>query len=163
MQLSRTLVAAVILAACVPPAVATSPPPTTTAPTTSTATDVIARINAERSRNGLTALTMNAKLMEAARIQAVQMAKYQRLDHTISGAPYPDMKSRFVAVGYAYSAVAENVAWNQPDARAAVAAWMTSSGHRANILDPRFTETGVAMTRDARGEPYWVQVFGTPR
>jgi uncharacterized protein YkwD len=106
---------------------------------------------------------MNAKLTEAARIQADQMAKYNRLDHTIPGAPYPDMTSRFDAVGYAYSAAAENVAWNQADARAAVAAWMTSTGHRANILDPRFTETGVALTRNARGEPYWVQVFGTPR
>jgi uncharacterized protein YkwD len=73
------------------------------------------------------------------------------------------MKSRFKAVGYVYSAAAENIAWNQTTPRAAAGAWMSSPPHRANILDPRFTDTGVAMVRDARGEPYWVQVFGTPR
>jgi uncharacterized protein YkwD len=58
---------------------------------------------------------------------------------------------------------AENVAWNQQNAQSAVNSWMNSSGHRANILDPSLTEMGAAMTRSARGEPYWIQVFGSPR
>jgi uncharacterized protein YkwD len=101
--------------------------------------------------------------MEAARIHAEQMAAYRRADHTISGAQYPNMQSRLQAVGYNYSSAAENVAWNQPDARSVVNGWMNSSGHRANILDPQLTEIGAAMARSARGEPYWIQVFGRPR
>lgn len=101
--------------------------------------------------------------MQAARIHAEQMAAYQRSDHTISAAQYPTMQSRFDAVGYSYRAAAENVAWNQPDPRSVVNTWMQSSGHRANILDRGLTEIGAAMARSARGEPYWIQVFGTPR
>jgi uncharacterized protein YkwD len=101
--------------------------------------------------------------MEAARIHAEQMAAHQRQDHTISGAQYPTLQSRLQAVGYVYANAAENVAWNQQSAQSAVNSWMTSSGHRANILDPQLTEIGTAMARSARGEPYWIQVFGRPR
>ncbi len=125
--------------------------------------DVIAYINAERERAGLRPLAVDQRLMEAARIQAQQMMRLRRVDHELRGAKYPDLRSRFAAVGYRYRTAAENIAWNQRTARAVVAAWMSSRGHRANILDPGLTETGVAMVRNARGEPYWVQVFGRPR
>lgn len=101
--------------------------------------------------------------MEAARIHAGQMATAQRAAHTIAGARYPSMQDRINAVGYAYLQIAENVAWNQRGAQEAVGSWMSSSGHRANILDPGLTEIGAAMARSSRGEPYWVQVFGHPR
>lgn len=101
--------------------------------------------------------------MEAARIHAEQMASAQRAAHTISGARYPTMQDRINAVGYAYMEIAENVAWNQLSAQEVVAGWMTSSGHRGNILEPAFTEMGAAMARSSRGEPYWIQVFGRPR
>jgi uncharacterized protein YkwD len=127
------------------------------------AADIVAQTNAARARNGVPALRTSSRLMQAARIHAEQMAAYQRSDHTISAAQYPTMQSRFDAVGYSYRAAAENVAWNQPDPRSVVNTWMQSSGHRANILDRGLTEIGAAMARSARGEPYWIQVFGTPR
>ena len=129
----------------------------------SVAADVIAYTNQQRARNGLPALATNAKLMDAALLHARQMAQYQRLSHEISGATYPNLASRLQAVGYVYRDAAENVAWNQPDAKAVVASWMASSGHRANILDPSLTQIGAAMARSSKGEPYWIQVFGTPR
>jgi uncharacterized protein YkwD len=91
------------------------------------------------------------------------MAQYQRSDHTISVAQYPTMQSRLDAVGYGYSRAAENVAWNQRNAQEVVNTWMNSSGHRANILSPQLREIGAAMARSAKGEPYWIQVFGSPR
>ena len=127
------------------------------------AQDVVRFTNDARARNGLPALRANALLMEAARIHAQQMAQAQRAEHTISGARYPTMQSRLDAVGYQYMQAAENVAWNQPSAQAVVSGWMSSSGHRANILDPGLTEMGAAMARSSRGEPYWIQVFGRPR
>jgi uncharacterized protein YkwD len=42
-------------------------------------------------------------------------------------------------------------------------AWMHSSGHRANILNPALAEIGIGFARDSAGRPYYVQVFGTPR
>jgi uncharacterized protein YkwD len=127
------------------------------------AAEVVAYTNEARARNGLPALRSNSRLMEAARIHAEQMAAYQRADHTISGAQYPTMQSRLQAVGYSYSSAAENVAWNQPNAQSVLNSWMSSSGHRANILDRGLTEMGAAMARSSKGEPYWIQVFGTPR
>jgi uncharacterized protein YkwD len=127
------------------------------------AEDVVRHTNEARTRNGLPAFRTNAKLIEAARIHAEQMASAQRAAHTISGARYPTMQDRINAVAYAYMQIAENVAWNQRSAQDAVESWMSSSGHRANILDPGLTEIGTAMARSSRGEPYWIQVFGRPR
>jgi uncharacterized protein YkwD len=132
-------------------------------PSPSVAADLVRYTNDARTKNGLSALRSNSRLMDAARIHAAQMAANQRSDHTISGAQYPTMQSRLDAVGYAYVQAAENVAWNQQSAQAVVTTWMNSSGHRANILDPGLTEMGAAMARSSRGEPYWIQVFGRPR
>jgi uncharacterized protein YkwD len=167
--MSRLLRSAVLVAmgACaqIPVTTGSTLPGGATTATTSAnaAADVVAATNDARARNGLPAFVVSAKLMEAARIQAEQMAAYRKADHVISGAQYPTPQSRLDAVGYTYTAAAENVAWNQPDARSAVAAWMNSAAHRANILDPSLKQIGAAMARSSSGEPYWVQVFGTPR
>jgi len=135
----------------------------TTPSSSSIAADIVKYTNNARARNGVAPLVANQKLMDAARIQAQQMAQYQVADHTISGAPYPTLLSRLQAVGYVYSKAAENVAWNQRDAQSVLNSWMTSSSHRANILDPNLKEIGAALARSSKGEPYWIQVFGTPR
>lgn len=139
----------------------------TTAPAPATPTSAAAQVvdltNQARIRNGLPALATNARLMEAARLHAEQMAAYQQLAHTISGARYPTMQARLEAVGYSYATAAENVAWNQPGAPEVMNTWLNSSGHRANILHTGVIDIGVAVARSAKGEPYWVQVFGRPR
>jgi uncharacterized protein YkwD len=127
------------------------------------AADIITYTNQQRARNGLPAFTTSAKLMDAANLHVRQMAQYQKLAHDIPGATYPNLQSRLQSVGYVYVDAAENVAWNQQSAQAAVASWMGSAGHRANILDASLTQIGAAMARSSKGEPYWIQVFATPR
>ncbi|OQZ06623.1 MAG: hypothetical protein B6D36_04035 [Planctomycetes bacterium UTPLA1] len=39
---------------------------------------------------------------------------------------------------------------------------MASPGHRANILDPDFTEIGLAVKLGGADGPFWVQEFGRP-
>ena len=39
---------------------------------------------------------------------------------------------------------------------------MNSAGHRANILNPRYTELGVGFAVDRQGRPFYAQVFGRP-
>lgn len=141
----------------------TTPPPSPTTPSGSVAADIVRYTNEQRVRNGFPAFVSSPRLMEAARLHAQQMAQYQRMDHTINGAQYPTLQSRLDAVGYRYSSAAENVAWNSQTPQRVVAGWMNSTGHRANILNPGLTEIGAAMARSARGESYWIQVFGTPR
>lgn len=130
---------------------------------TAVAAEVVSLTTDARVRSGLRALATNARLMEAARLHAEQMAMFEQGAHTIAGARYPTMESRLAAAGYVYSTAAENVAWNQRSAQDVVSSWMNSSGHRANILDADFTEMGAAMARSSRGAPYWIQVFGRPR
>jgi hypothetical protein len=49
---------------------------------------------------------------------------------------------RMVAAGYSYSSAAENIAWGYSDPAAVMAGWMSSSGHRANILSTSYREMG---------------------
>jgi uncharacterized protein YkwD len=65
------------------------PAPSTSAPTAASsnvAAVVVAAVNAERVHAGLRPLVINARLTEAARIQAEQMVTFGRLEHTISRA-----------------------------------------------------------------------------
>ncbi|WP_439632281.1 CAP domain-containing protein [Gemmata sp.] len=118
---------------------------------------VIDRTNAERNKADLPPLKANPKLMAAARGHGDNMAKQDKLDHVLDDKMPAD---RVKDAGYTYAAVGENVAWNQKDPAQVLEAWMNSEGHRANILNKEFEEIGVAVARNAKGERYWVQVFG---
>lgn len=37
--------------------------------------------------------------------------------------------------------------------------WMNSSGHRANILNAKYTKIGVGYYVGANGRQYWTQLF----
>jgi uncharacterized protein YkwD len=55
--------------------------------------------------------------------------------------------------------VAENIAMGQPSVRGVINSWMTSPGHRANILNARYRRLGVAAYRTPDGTIYWCQQF----
>ncbi len=118
--------------------------------------------NAERKRQGLPPFRSNSRLMRAAQLQAEQVAKIGRLDHTVAGGKYPTLRDRVDAVDYEWQALGENLAFGQRNAAQATGTWMKSAGHRANILNRRFTEIGTAHLVDRRGRPYYVQVFARP-
>ena len=61
--------------------------------------------------------------------------------------------------GIRYSGAGENIAWGQISPEAVMEAWMNSDGHRANILNPKFTKLGVGYDQSAKGRNYWVQMF----
>jgi uncharacterized protein YkwD len=117
-------------------------------------------INAERVRRGIPALAYNPKLDQMAKIQAAQMATFQKMAHVLPGAELPTVVDRAHRVGYAYGHIAENVALGYPSAEAVVEGWMTSKGHRENILDRDVVETGIGMARSSAGGLYYCQVFG---
>ena len=128
-----------------------------------TSDEVVGRTNAERRANGLPSLTRSVNLMSAARLQAEQMASARDMSHDLPKAAYPTLKSRLGAVSYLWRAIAENIAEGQSGAAAVVASWMSSTGHRANILSPAYTETGVGLAYSRDGRPYFAQVFARPR
>lgn len=99
--------------------------------------------------------------MRAAEIQASQMVRVNTLEHEVPGSDYPTLPSRLAAVDYRMRAAGENIGEGYRSPAAALAGWMASPGHRANILSPTYTEMGAATARSATGDVYWVQVFGT--
>ena len=119
-------------------------------------------INAERRHNGLAALVYSEQLDRMAKIQAENMARFQKMAHTIPGAQLPTLGDRARYVGYPYGRLAENVALGYPNAETVVEGWMNSPGHRANILNPTFREIGIGIAHSSEGYPYYTQVFGTP-
>ena len=40
--------------------------------------------------------------------------------------------------------------------------WMNSPGHRAKILNGRFTEIGIGLATSADGTRYWTMVLARP-
>ena len=115
--------------------------------------EVVRLVNAERKRMGLSELKYNWQLSRVARYKSEDMRDKGYFSHTSPtyGSPYQMMKS----FGITYRTAGENIAKGQTSPDAVVKAWMNSSGHRANILNPSFTEIGVGF---ASGN-YWTQMF----
>jgi len=103
----------------------------------------VSLLNAERTSGGAALLAANTDLVAAARRQAANMRDAARLSHT------PDLGS--VTTGW--KLLGENVGTG-PDSGTIHRAFMASSGHRANILDPRYTHVGVGVVVD--GSTVWV-------
>jgi uncharacterized protein YkwD len=101
---------------------------------------VIAQTNAERARHGLPPLAVDQRLVQSARAHTAWMTRTRRLQHT----------SR---------PVAENIAMGQQTAMEAVRSWMSSSGHRANILSRGHRRIGVSAYTSPEGTVFWTQQF----
>ncbi len=93
-------------------------------------------INAERRHNSLPVLVFNEQLDEMAKIQAQNMAYFQKMAHVIPQATFPTLTDRARHVAYPYGRLAENVALGYPDAETVVQGWMTSKGHRGTSSAP---------------------------
>ena len=118
------------------------------------AAQVAALVNAARAEYGLPALTVDAKVQQAAQVRARESA--QSFSHT-----RPDGSSFSTALteaGVSYTRSGENIAYGQTTPQQVVQAWMDSAGHRANILDAGFTHIGVGHAV-VNGTAYWAQLF----
>ena len=113
------------------------------------ALQVIAQTNAERAKAGLSELRQNGELTRAAQVRAREIVR--QFSHT-----RPDGTSWSTVSGSAYG---ENIAMGQKTADKVMAAWMSSQGHRENILRPGFGSIGVCCFVSG-GVTYWVQLFG---
>lgn len=137
------------------PAMASAP---TIKPATALTPDeqlIVNMVNQERQNAGLKPLQVDLRLVGVAETKAADMQTNHYFNHTSPtfGSPWAMMQMAGLKVQWA----GENIAGNM-SAAAAMAAWMQSSGHRANILDPKFTHIGVGA---AYGGPYniYVQEF----
>ena len=109
-----------------------------------------------------TKLRHAAALEHAARAHARDMAARDFLGHEGSDKSMP--ADRATRADYSWASVAENVAAGQTTAEEVVNTWLASPGHCANLMDPRYSESGVARATnpDSKQVIYWVQVFAAP-
>lgn len=113
-------------------------------------------VNKERTKAGLGKVERRAKIVRVARSWSVTQARQGNLAHNPTYAQ--DIPS-------GWSRASENVAWTTAKgsakklAKRIVKAWMRSPGHRANILDPHVTKTGVGVARSSRHGWYFTQNF----
>lgn len=115
--------------------------------------------NKEREKAGLSPLKLNAKLLKAARAHSANMAKQDRMEHTLDDKEFTD---RIKEAGYVYSVAAENIAKGAVPAKV-MQLWMESELHKANILSADVTEIGIGIARNEKGERYYTQVFAAPK
>ena len=116
---------------------------------------VVDLVNAERAKEGLAPLTIDANVEKAATVRAKEIQS--NFDHT-----RPNGSSFSTALkeqGVNYRGAGENIAWGQKTPQEVVNAWMNSAGHRANIMNKSYTHIGVGNTQNGSGTQYWVQLF----
>lgn len=125
---------------------------------------LLVRVNAERAATGRSPLAIDPRLNAAAQAHAEDMLAHTYYSHQGLSGSMP--RQRVQAAGYVADIVAENIAAGQVSVENVIEAWLHSSDHRRNILDPRFTHTGVGIAVGSFNHRYkvlWVQDFARPR
>jgi len=115
------------------------------------------QINQYRKSRNLPPLTLNTSITEQARIHSEAMAS-GRVPFSHNGF---EGRVKAFSKSISYSSAGENVAYNQgysnPDQQA-VQGWLESPGHLENIVGD-FDHTGIGVTKNAKGEYYFTQIF----
>lgn len=129
------------------------------------AEEVIRLTNVERAKAGLGLLVNQTQLAQAAQKHSIDMGCHFFLSHT--GTDLTSPFDRMDDFGYFYSAAGENVAAGYATPADVMTGWMNSPGHRANILDPDFTEIGIGYIYNPEDTTkgllhYWTMDLGAP-
>jgi len=123
--------------------------------------EIMNLVHPARTAECLLPVRHNQILEEQASQYACEMIAHDFFAHEnpVTGSTLADRAREF---GYRYLVIGENLAAGQPTPRRAFDDWMASPGHRANILDERFTELGLGIRSGGSFGMYWVQEFGRP-
>jgi uncharacterized protein YkwD len=117
----------------------------------------------EKSFGPAPPVRLSGPLAEVALGHASDMALHDYFEHQdLSGHSPAD---RVRAIGYRETLVGENIAYGPQSADEVVQGWLDSPGHCENIMDPRFSEMGLAFAagQSSRRGLYWVQLLAAPR
>lgn len=188
------LFATVLVAACgggggdaasaTSPAGATAPPPPAAAPASADdptrtcnlpdfGAAALALVNQKRAAGATcgstsygpaAALAWKAQLNQAANGHSADMAAQNYFSHTSKDGR--TLSNRVDATGYAWAGLGENIAAGYPSVQAVVNGWMASPGHCVNIMNPDFSEMGLACVPGSSSTTYsnyWTMDLGKPR
>ena len=113
-------------------------------------------LNQDRAANGRSALELDPALCDLARLKSRDMYLNNYFSHT--SPTYGSAAQMLSAYGYAFTSVGENIA-HHATVEKAQAAFMSSSGHRQNILGSQWTKVGIGVWEDSQGFVYVAQLF----
>lgn len=113
-------------------------------------------LNQDRSRYGLASLPLDSELSRLARLKSCDMRDNHYFAHT--SPTYGSAAAMLTSFGYAFRGVGENIA-HHATVEKAQAAFMSSSGHRTNILGSQWTKVGIGVCVDGNGFVYVTQLF----
>ena len=142
------------------PVIATPSPSTgndyTTGSITAQEENAFLLLNQDRAANGRSALTLDPSLCALARLKSQDMNANHYFAHTSPtlGSAAEMLRNH----GYAFTSVGENIAHHATVAKAQ-AAFMSSTGHRTNILGSQWTKVGIGVCSDSQGYVYVTQLF----
>jgi len=124
---------------------------------------LVSLTNQNRAAANIAELKINPLLEKAAQMKADDMASKSYFAHNT-----PEGKTPWYFVeqaGYKYIYAGENLAVNFENSEDVETAWMNSRGHFLNIMNPKFTEIGIATSTGiykGRTAVFVVQMFGAP-
>ncbi|MFL1526780.1 CAP domain-containing protein [Pseudomonas sp. O230] len=132
---------------------------------------LLAQVNAARAKPRLCGrqrfaaarpLAWNASLGAAAQGHSKAMAYGNYFAHRDPDGDTPADRAR--AAGFRGRQIGENIAAGQGSPSKAMAGWLASPGHCANLMSPLFTQVGAAYATDSRSDEgvYWTMLFGAP-
>lgn len=142
------------------PVIATPSPSTgndyTTGSITAQEENAFLLLNQDRAANGRSALALDPSLCALARLKSQDMNENHYFAHTSPtlGSAAEMLRNH----GYAFTSVGENIAHHATVAKAQ-AAFMSSTGHRTNILGSQWTKVGIGVCSDSQGYVYVTQLF----
>lgn len=142
------------------PVIATPSPSTgndyTTGSITAQEENAFLLLNQDRAANGRSALTLDPSLCALARLKSQDMNANHYFAHTSPtlGSAAEMLRNH----GYAFTSVGENIAHHATVAKTQ-AAFMSSTGHRTNILGSQWTKVGIGVCSDSQGYVYVTQLF----
>lgn len=113
-------------------------------------------LNQERIVQGLSPLTLDAELSRIARIKSADMRDNHYFAH--ESPTYGHVSDMLKTFGYSFSGAGENIAHHATTEKAH-AAFMSSEGHRRNILSSAWQKVGLGIVYDANGYVYVTEIF----
>lgn len=117
--------------------------------------EILELVNNIRAEAGVSPLTLDTTLCQAATVRAIEMDNTGVFSHTRTDGT--DCWSVFKLYGITYRTCGENIAMGQRTPAQVVESWRNSPGHYANMVKAGFGKLGVGMSNSNR--IYWVQMF----
>ena len=113
-------------------------------------------LNSDRARYNLAPLAVDPALCRIARIKSQDMRDNQYFAHT--SPTYGDVRSMLSSFGYDFSSAGENIA-HHASVEKAQAAFLSSPGHRKNVMSTAYTKVGLGVAIGSAGDVYLTQIF----